>query len=323
MSTQPESISENLIDLVEPADAKSKAVEPRKRPFPPPDRPVRHHEPRDSILNAIISARTLGMAPISRRQDFIITYNYLNDYFNQLYEDLIDLIFPTLPAPPNIIPVDDFVAVCKWLVCMRVQYVQRRNYNVLPRYRTIDYRPTFLVPTPLARVLRGLGSCMKMLGAVECAPNVGQARAYTAEEIRTLNADPAAPEALRLIAAIHADPDEVIKVVDEAVILSFTRFVALMHRRGTNYVDSMGDDPNTDHPWYVHGVLRNNVDVANNVATVTIVTFDTNIQPEEALIAAVVQRQFNGQLANGPGIIVESDPITDALGLRSVFNTSC
>lgn len=319
----PEQPSENLRDLVEPADAKTKVVETRKRPFPTPAPPLHREEHRDSIFSTFLAARTLGMNPIARRQDFLINYGHLEHYFTQLYVDLLDLIFPTQPAPPNIITEQQFVDTCKWLVCMRIQYVQRRKYNIVPRYATVEYRPTFLVPTPLARVLRGLGSVMKMNGAVECAPSVGQARSYTAEEIRTMELDPLRADALALRNVVLQDPDELVKRIEDEVVASFTRFVSLMHRRGTSYVECLGDDPNAVCPWYLHGVLRNNVDPATGQTTVVVVSFDTLATPEDLLVAAIIQRQFNGQLVNGPGILIESDPITDALGLRSTFNTAC
>lgn len=322
-TTPPEQLTENLRDLVEPADAKSKATQPRKRPFPAATAPPKRETYKDNIFQHFIAARTLGFTPTARRQDFLITYASLEDYFEQLHVDLIDLIFPTQPVPPNIITQDLFVRVCKWLVCMRIQYVQRRNYNIIPRYTKVEYRPTFLVPTPLARVLKGLGSCSKMHGAIECAPSIGQARAFTPEELRQIELDPQSHESVALRAAIIGDPDEAVKAVTADEIMQFTRFVALMHRRGTSFVESLGDDAESRCPWYLHGVLRNNIDVANNVSAVTVVTFDTTPSPEEVLIAAIVQRRFNGAIANGPGIVMETDPITNVLGLRTTFNTAC
>lgn len=319
----PDTIRQNLTDLVEPADKKSRAFrEPEQRQPPKPVRPTILAEVDNSIISRLIAARTIGHAPIAPRIDFLVEYANLVPFFNQMYDDLVFLIFPNVP-PPNLITQHQFTAVCNWLVCMKIQHVRRTVLNIQPRHGVVEYRPNMPVPTALARVLSGLGTATKLKDSLEVFPYVEEYRAFTVEEANELAQHPLSHVSAAIIAAANNDENEAVKLIDNETLLRFTRFVSLMHRRGANFVSTLGHEVVAQHPWYIHGVLEQRNVIANESPTVIVVTFDIAPSPDEILIAAIIQRGFNGIIENGPGLLVETDPITNVLGARTTFNTAC
>lgn len=317
-----EQVSSNLANLVEPADAKTRARTVAKRRPPQIEAPPIHAEIDNSIIRKLIAARSIGHAPIAPRLDFVITYAELGVYFGQLYDDLILLIFPG-NAPQDLITRANFINVCNYLVCMRVQHVRRVVLNIQPTHGVVANRPNMLVPTALARVLRGLGTALKLNSAVEVFPIVPEHVAFTAQQREVLRDEPLSERAGAILAALAAHPGEAVKMIEEPVINQFTRFTVLMHRRGANYVVEIGNDVVAEHPWYIHGVLDRRDHVAADSPQAIIVTFDPQPSRDELLMAAIIQRGFDGQLNNGPGILVESDPIMNIFGVRALFNTAC
>lgn len=230
--------------------------------------------PRQSEAGGILQlmARQLSAPfPIHEHYYLIVNSEHMVNYFGQLYDSIVNAIYPdTTDGIPNLITKNNWNLVCRYLTKARCDHVYgsisgKRSVNRI----AIPYN--LEVPNSLGIPINGIGQHIVLEGGLVIIPQS--------------EPDPADP-AMRLNT-----------LCTHVIMTAFTRLVQDAKVRGILRVTTISRDMSGTGWWTISA--RDAVD-PNNIAidcqNIVIRSFHRDFTPSDAILAAMIQRQYDGEL---------------------------
>lgn len=309
-------------DFVQSADNKQRTVQ--QTPLPKPtDLP---RVPHDATPNASrqIYARLNAPTPMQEPWTYPVRASDWIPYFRSLWTSLIQVLYPNNPQPNNMIDEQEFIDVCHYLVRARCQYVARTQDPGLPMHHVLEYPDNLRIPSSFHRILMGLGTTLLVSELVFAYPVPVGARPLTVQELEQINNATPQTRAQVTAAIVNALPEhdeEYSNEIGPEVFADWDDFMVSIERKCACKVDYLALDTDGTK-WYTIGVIA----VARNaVATdenrVMLRSIDMIEDPMDSVMAAVVQRNFSGNLhAHEQTCLWIMPEINSVRNIRRIYN---
>lgn len=276
-------------DLTQPADKKTKTMRQSE-----PDSGL-HPSPSSGVLSQIASRFTAPF-PVATSQYVTVDTANMASYFSSLFNALVTVIYPdSTYEPQNMITIDQFVLVCRYLTKARIDHVYSAASGRRPPSRIAIPRD-FEVPKSLADVINGIGTVLINGAAFNVIPQP--------------EADPQDP-AQRLTNRVSFD-----------ILQSFAALVAAALARGfirTGFISSV---PEGTAWWLLTArTPANPTVIANDSDAANVYGVFKEWTPSDGVICAIVQRQNDGLFPDMLVALMWSfDTVRGIAGLRRTFN---
>lgn len=219
----------------------------------------------------------------------------MSTYFKTLRNALITALYPDHRFhAAGLITEDNFVLVCRYLTKSRLDYVYAATTG-----RRLDGRIAMprdmLIPKALADIINGIGPLTIQAGAYTLIPKPETRPADAAQRLETL--------------VTHVMLNQFSQLVNACASRNYIRTGFL-----SNVIPAMA--------WWALGVYNAAVvdELANGVDSTRIVAAFKEWTPADAVLAAIVQRQFTGITIYDPYHKWTCDTIVGCLGLQTAFN---
>lgn len=279
--------------------------EPMKDATPSPKRkatvtnPPLVQEGRNNALarrQGVIAVRVARTQPMANPTPIVyitVELENYNNYFASLYRSLIRVTYQGGPLPNNLLTEANFQLVCRYLMKARVDLVYssqsgRRAPHRVPIPRNV------LIPKALSDIINAIGPIAVSLGTwivVPQPPNEGN------DQTATL-----------LNRVTHAILEAFSNLIQTAVAFAHIRVAPIgSHSSGTAF-------------WLLRACTPNNATAGGNAQRVIIRSAFRNFTPADALLAAIVQNQFNGILPTVTNMCWTHPAIVDVMNIRDQFN---